>query len=826
MGVRLAPDLPDHVKNRIIVRRHRLVVVFPSFREKISQMLSLRVLGGLSLTSSSEALPHRATQRRRLAILAVLAWARGCPVSRDRLVALLWPEADAARARHLLADSLYIFRDALGHDVVITAGDDVSLNLDSIQCDLTEFIVALENNDFQQAVSAYASRGAFLEGVHISDTVEFDRWSDSVRQKLAADYCRALEKLADEATARGEHGEAVAFWRRLAAEEKLSSRVALKLMRALRDASDSAGAIEFARIHETIVRAELQCAPDPAVVSFARELRHVGGSSSSESVESLPDAPLQGARAAPGSSPAENISASDAEFERETVIVGARPPRLPIQRSRVSPLLAGSIAVVALVATTYGATRLGGPAADTSKKDTRPSIVVLPLINESGRPESEAFADGTTEELTDALAKTGGLRVISRTSAFAFKGRRVDVRRIADSLDVANVLEGALQLYGPRLRMHLALINASDGSTRWSETYDRNVSDVFEVQEEISRAVSAQLSLRLIHKGEVHPSRHRTSNPLAYDLYLRGRFERQQRNDTAFRAAIGFFSRAIAADSSFAAAYAGLAESQIILGWARKETDPPRLQLFQNAESALTKAIALDDSLPEAHETLAMLREFYRIDLSVAAAEMQRAVELDPADEQVRENFVLLHLWRGEPDLALKEAQAALALDPMSVTAMRELGRALFYEGRYDESLVQLRRARTLGAVVRTIPVLEGEVYAKKKMFPEALSRMRAYHGPTGDALLGHTLARAGNRSAARVILADLIARARGATGNAFDVTVVYAGLGDYDNAFAWLEKSRDDGSLYFEIMSPTFDDLRADPRFARFAHDLRIPKH
>ena len=793
-------------------------------------MLSLRLLGGLSLNSSGEAIPHRAAQRRRLAILAVLAWARGCTVSRDKLVALLWPEADAGSARHLLADSIYIFRGALGHDVVITVGDDVSLNLDRIQCDLTEFILALEKGELRRAVNVYAANGAFLEGVHVSDAVEFDRWADSVRQQLAGDYCRALEKLAKEATARGEHGEAVAWWRRLAAEERVSSRVALELMRALRAAGDTAGAIEFANIHEMIVRAELQCAPDGAVVSFAGELRRGGSSKVPERPTAPPDVLLQGISAGPDSSSAERVSpAHDAEFKTGPVFMKAQPgarPRLSlsIQRKRVHPFLAASLAALALVATAYGATRMGVPPAETAKTDSRPSIVVLPLINESGRPETEAFADGTTEELTDALAKTGGLRVISRTSAFAFKGRRVDVRKIADSLKVANVLEGALQLYGSHLRMHLALISASDGSTRWSETYDRNVGDVFEVQDEISRAVSVQLSLRLVYKPRGHLSRHRSSSPMAYDLYLRGRFERQQRNDTAFRAAIGFFSRAVAADSSFAAAYAGLAEAQIILGWARKEEDPPRLQLFENAERAVTKAIVLDDSLPEAHETLAMLRQFYRIDLSVATAEMQRAVELDPADEQIRENLVLLHLWKGEPDLALKEAHIAAALDPTSVTAMREVGRAFFYSGRNDEALVQLTRARTLGASVRTIPLLEGEVYAKKNMFPEALSRMRAYHGPTGDAILGHTLARAGYRPAARGILADLVARTRAGTGSAFDVAIVYAGLGDYDNAFAWLDKSRADGSLYFEIMSPTFDELRADPRFARFARVLRIP--
>src|SRR6478672_5644934 len=205
-------------------------------------MLSLRLFGGLDLAGPDGPVSGRAAQRRRLALLAVLAVARGRPVTRDKLVALLWPDADSERSRHALADSVYVLRDALGDDVIIVNGDALSLNPNAISSDVVDFEDAIEKGDRERAVSMYEAGGAFLDGIHLSDAVDFDRWAESVRARLAAAHRDALDALANEASARGDSAAAVAWWRKLAAADPLSSRVALGLMRTLADSGDRAGA--------------------------------------------------------------------------------------------------------------------------------------------------------------------------------------------------------------------------------------------------------------------------------------------------------------------------------------------------------------------------------------------------------------------------------------------------------------------------------------------------------------------------------------------------------------------------------------------------------
>ncbi len=236
-------------------------------------MLALHVLGGLTLKGPNGLVLGRASQRRRLVLLAILTHARGRVVSRDRLVALLWPESDTGRARHLLADSVYVLRAALGEDIVLSVGPDLAINPEKLSSDLEAFFRDLDDGDLASAVARYALGGPFLDGVHVSEAPELERWVDATRSQLAETYRDALESLALEATTRGDSGAAVVWWRRLAAEDPLSSRVALSLMRALADDGDVAGALEHGRTHERVVRTELESAPDPSVLALMHELR-------------------------------------------------------------------------------------------------------------------------------------------------------------------------------------------------------------------------------------------------------------------------------------------------------------------------------------------------------------------------------------------------------------------------------------------------------------------------------------------------------------------------------------------------------------------------
>ena len=568
-------------------------------------MLTLRLLGGLSLTSSGGPVSGRASQRRRLALLAALAVARGKPVSRDKLVALLWPDADAEHARHLLADSIYVLRDALGNDVLLGVGDDVSLNPERVGSDLAEFQMALDAGDRERAVSIYSAGGAFLDGVHVTDAPEFERWAEVTRRQVQAEYRRALESLANDAAARGKHAEAAGWWQQLAGEDPISSRVAVGLMRALAASGDRAGALEFARVHESIVRAELEAPADPAVTAFANELRHTHErtpTKSSVSDRAPTTVALENSKSAPALAPS---------AEPATTPANAVPIRWRYRRATAAAavLLLG----LAMYSALHGRTNSSSRAMAVA--DSEPSIAVLPLTNIGGDSANESFAAGMTEQLIDALARSGRLRVIAATSAFAFKGHASDVRSIAESLHVRHILEGGLQREGARIRVRLGLIDAASGATRWSEKYDREMKDVFAIEDDIARAVAGELSSRLLTTPTPPRRKRGTTNLAAYESYVRGRDPQLLRSDSGVKAAIGHFQRAIALDSTYAGAYAGLAH---MYGVSILDGRPGADTTIAKARVMAMRAVALDSTLAEAHYELGFVSLLGGLDLPSA----------------------------------------------------------------------------------------------------------------------------------------------------------------------------------------------------------------
>src|SRR6267143_1859230 len=288
---------------------------------------------------------------------------------------------------------------------------------------------------------------------------------------------------------------------------------------------------------------------------------------------------------------------------------------------------AGGLAVL-VVAAVLGALRWGRgrPGSLATASPTEPSIAVLPLATVGTDAGDAALADGMTEELIAMLAKLGGLRVIDGTSTFAFKDRAIDMRRIADSLRVSNILEGSLQKIGSRLRLRFRLVDARDGSTRWSEVYDREMQDLFATEDDIASAVARELAVRLAGRTGTTLLRHRTRSIAAYELYLRGSDLTLLFTDSGVRAGVEYFSRAIAIDSMYATAYAGLAHMYGVLGFTGDPGLPLR-ELYARVEGAARKAVALDDSLPEAHVALAFQDEFLS-DLASAETELTRALAL------------------------------------------------------------------------------------------------------------------------------------------------------------------------------------------------------
>jgi TolB-like protein/tetratricopeptide (TPR) repeat protein len=446
-----------------------------------------------------------------------------------------------------------------------------------------------------------------------------------------------------------------------------------------------------------------------------------------------------------------------------------------------------------------------------------PSIAVLPLANLSTDPADAALADGMTEELIGVLGRTGSLRVIASTSVFALRDRRMDVRQIADSLRVSHILEGGLQKIGSRLRMQVRLVDARDGSTRWSETYDREFEDVFAVQEEIARGVANELDVRLAGgsgRRSTMPGRH-TRNVAAYEWYLRGMDNALLRTADGKLRGIEYFQRAIAADSTYAAAYAGLARTYIAIGAAGTQGDSRAW--FSRGEEAARRAVALDDSLGQAHQALGWVH-MSRWDFPAAEAEFRRAVALDPQVSFTHEGLAHIYLWTGRPAEQLAEARLALEKDPYSHTAIREMARALFANGRCDEALDRLAPLKELSPPSPVAGITGGQCHAHEGRWPEAIAEFRwaeEHSAPAAPAFLAYALARAGRRDEAEAILSDLLSGRRASHG-AFGIAVVYAGLGDYDQAFAWLDRALDEKSITRDLMLPVFDDLHRDPRFER----------
>jgi DNA-binding SARP family transcriptional activator/TolB-like protein len=786
-------------------------------------MFSLRLFGSPSIVGEDGALVGGpATQRHRLALLALLALSPERGVGRERLMSYLWPESDTEHARQLLNQAAYSLRKALGEEALLSHLSDLRLNPQMIGADVAEFEAALARGDHERAVGLYSA--PLLDGFFLSDGPEFERWVDRERARLAGAYGKALEALAEGAAGERDFGRAVERWQARAAHDPYDSRVALRLMQALEADGNRAGALHHSGMHERLLQDEFGMEPAPEVLALAERLRR----------ESAPRAkPLSagggeaGNAAARPSSDTTRAPSTDVSPAPPPPVAAAPAPRQasPSVRNGVAALLLGAAFSLVLW---LGLTRKHGPAPSPPE----PSIAVLPIANHSTDRADAVLAGGMTEDLIAMIARTTGLRVIAATSAFSYRGRHVDVRSVADSLGVAYLLESALQKNGSRLRVQVRLMAGRDGSTRWSETYDRELRDVFTVQDDIARSVARELGLRLGATRHTPLRRQPTQNVAAYELYLRGSDRTLVRSDSGARAALDYFRQAIALDSMYAAAWAGMGKMYSRAAGAMPM--PVRARYFALADEAAQRAVALDDSLAEAHAALGVTRMVF-FDFTSAERHLARAIALDPNGARTHEWMGTLYLWTGRPTEALAHAERALELDPLSPSAHAEVAQALLGNDRCDEALRELDRLSRLRPPLVRAVFVAAQCYARKQRWPEAVAALRplAERGEQSAlGQLGYIRARAGQREDALRIRATLLERWRRGDGSAFDVAVVYAGLGEVDQAIAWLDRSITDRSLvgslnpaHGMIMGPLFEDLRRDRRFERLRARLGLQK-
>ncbi|MEX2109037.1 MAG: protein kinase [Gemmatimonadaceae bacterium] len=459
---------------------------------------------------------------------------------------------------------------------------------------------------------------------------------------------------------------------------------------------------------------------------------------------------------------------------------------------------------------------------------TTRTIAVLPFVNASPDPDNEYLSDGITDELINALAKVDGLRVASRTSVFALKGKAQDVRAIGALLEASEVLEGTLRRSGENLRITAQLTSTADGRLVWSERYDRRLDDVFAIQDDISRTIVNKL--RSTGFGDVieAPSDRHTESVEAYGLYLRGRYAWNMRTSDGVIEGIKYFEQAIALDPNYALAYTGLADSYALHIDYR---NVPVHEGHQKAKFYARKALALDDTLAEAHASLAWSLFIYDWDWDGAAKESRRAIECDPRYATAHQWYAFMLASQGKFDEALIEAHTAQENDPSSVSVRRSLGYCYLYARKYEQARYHLDRAIAMNPTAEETYRIQGVVLTLEKNFPAAERVLRealalAAEGSTySKVTLAYSLAAAGDRSLATELAADLEEKRKTEYVSPVELAIIHIVLGNSERALDWIEDALNDrrGWVAYLRVHPIMDPLRDEPRFNALVQRMKF---
>jgi serine/threonine-protein kinase len=456
----------------------------------------------------------------------------------------------------------------------------------------------------------------------------------------------------------------------------------------------------------------------------------------------------------------------------------------------------------------------------------RKSIAVLPFVNMSSDKENEYFSDGMTEELINALANVEGLRVASRTSSFAVKGKNLSIRKIGEELSVGAVLEGSVRREGDRLRITAQLINVADDYHVWSKTYERELKNVFEVEEELARSIVQALKAKLVQNEAVPLIKPTTSNLAAHELYLKGRYFWNKRTVEALTKASAYFQQAIEQDPSYALAYVGLADSTALL---IDYGSPSAVEAWPKAKQAALRALELDETLAEAHEVLGLI-SVYNYEWSVAERELRRAIELKPEYPSAHHRYAVLLRLMGRVTEALAEAERARQLDPTSVIINTSMTTLLIDAREYDRAIEQAKKTLELDPGFWLARMHLARAYMEQGRYAEAVAELEKLRPSAAipviyTGVVGCAYAMSGQRVEAERILAELEERSKREYVPPTALALIYTGLGNKDQAFAWLDKAyaeRDSWLLHLKSHT-VFDSLRSDPRFTRLLKQMHL---
>ena len=524
------------------------------------------------------------------------------------------------------------------------------------------------------------------------------------------------------------------------------------------------------------------------------------------------------------SSPESAAQSTHATFSAEYFVSGLRQHKLAALMALVVLILVGGAIGVSIYLYArnymYARNTKGGPIE---------SIAVLPFEIHSNDAEANYISDGITESIINSLTRLPNLKVIPRSVAFRYKGKMADPQKIGDELRVHAILFGHMEQRGDNLTISVELDDIRDGKQLWGEQYNRKLADLLTVQKDIANEISQRLRLQLTADERRKLVRGSTENPEAYQLYLKGKYYTSKFTKEGMEKGIQYFNQAIATDPNYALPYAGLAQYYIVaVDWFMSPHDS-----MPRAREAARKALAIDDTLADAHHSRGEVAHFYEWDWTTAEIEFKRAIELNPNDSGPHESYSWLLLDTGRPDEAIAEGKRAVQIDPVSPEANTYLGIDYVFARRYDEAIDQLRKTVELDRNYWYAHNILGRAYEASGKLPEAIAEFqRALELENSVAEnwcnLGHAYAQAGQRSEAEKIIARLKKSSQQNYVPPYNMATIYAGLGDKDKAFDWLNRAydeRSDNLVLFIKVDPQMDNLRSDSRFGELLRRIGLPQ-
>ena len=532
------------------------------------------------------------------------------------------------------------------------------------------------------------------------------------------------------------------------------------------------------------------------------------------------------------------VGASQSSLSNDNPALHSLSPSLPATAAKAGgsvprPLLmlAAALLVGVVLAGGLAARYLRKPAVSIAHLEQITSLVVLPLENLSADKDQAYFADGMTDELIAHLAKIRSLRVISRTSSMEYKGTHKTLSQIARDLNVDAVVEGTVMRSGDRVRITAELVQVATDRHLWAETYESPLGDILALQSHVASAIVNEIRVKLTPEDKQRLASSRPVSTQSYDNYLKGRYYWNKRSHEGLNKAIDYFQVAIEQDPNYALAYAGLADCYSIIGSVIVGT-VPALEVAPKARAAALKSLELDNTLAEAQTSLATVRFNYDWDWNAAASGFRRAVELNPSYATAYQRNSLYLMSMGRTSESIAEMNRAHDLDPLSISMNFSLGSRLYMAREYDQAIEQLRNTIDMDPGFVLPHLVLGQAYEQKKMYDQAITELRraadiSQSSPPAIAALARTYAVSARTTEARKLLDQLMEQSKKRYVSPFYMAVVYADLGENDQALDWIEKAYKDRSnaIVFAKVDPQLDTLRSTPRFQSLLHRLGFQK-